>query len=79
MALEPKRKHICMPHSGRVMCQQNVKFDCKKYYKNTLNGLMVDMVVTRSGFSNRKSISLNNFLRRLDLGLLVGLEASRPT
>ena len=40
------------------------------------------MVITKKWFSGRKSRSVNNFVQRLDfsnLGLLVGLEASRQT
>ena len=40
------------------------------------------MVITKNWFSGRKSRSVNNFFQRPDfgnLGLLVGLEAARPT
>ena len=40
------------------------------------------MVITKIWVSNRKSRSVNNSFQRLDfgnLGLLIGLEASRPT
>ncbi len=40
---------------------------------------MLDVVITKNWFSDRKSRSVNNSLQRPDLGLLVGLEASRPT
>jgi hypothetical protein len=43
---------------------------------------MEDMVITRIRYSAGKSINVDNFVQRLgsgDLGLLVGLEASRPT
>ena len=40
---------------------------------------MVDMVITRIWFSNRKSRRVTNSLQQTDLGMLVGLEASRPT
>ena len=37
------------------------------------------MVITGIWFSGRKSRSVNNSVQRSDLGLLVGMEASRPT
>ena len=40
------------------------------------------MIITRIWFSDRKSRSVNNFFQWPDLanlGLMVGLEASRPT
>ena len=39
----------------------------------------IDVVTTKNWFSGRRSTNVNNYFQRPDLGVLVSLEASRPT